>query len=85
MAETAAAAAAALAAAWPADRPLRVLDLGGAALTRHLLAALAEDVARAVDRAPDGVAARIELLELSLTEPSGGPRDAGEHAAPEED
>ena len=44
-----------------------------------------EDVARAVDRAPDGVAARIELLELSLTEPSGGPRDAGEHAAPEED
>ncbi|WP_338929022.1 polyketide synthase dehydratase domain-containing protein [Roseomonas mucosa] len=42
LAETAAAAAAALAAAWPADRPLRVLDLGGAALTRHLLAALAE-------------------------------------------
>ncbi|WP_338661187.1 type I polyketide synthase [Pararoseomonas sp. SCSIO 73927] len=34
-------AAAAVAAAWPADRPLRVLDLGPAALTRHLSAGLA--------------------------------------------
>jgi acyl transferase domain-containing protein/NADPH:quinone reductase-like Zn-dependent oxidoreductase/acyl carrier protein len=31
----------AIAAAWPADRPLRVLDLGGSAVTRHLSSGLA--------------------------------------------
>ncbi|MCR0982021.1 type I polyketide synthase [Roseomonas populi] len=40
LAQVVADAAAAIAAAWPADRPLRVLDLGPAALTRHLSAGL---------------------------------------------
>ncbi|MBB5692176.1 acyl transferase domain-containing protein/NADPH:quinone reductase-like Zn-dependent oxidoreductase/acyl carrier protein [Roseomonas pecuniae] len=41
LAQVLADAAGAVAAAWPAERPLRVLDLGGAALTRHLATALA--------------------------------------------
>ncbi|MFT8245133.1 SDR family NAD(P)-dependent oxidoreductase [Roseomonas sp. BN140053] len=41
LAEVLAAAAGTLAAAWPADRPLRVLDLGGAPLTRRLAVVLA--------------------------------------------
>ncbi|MFH5924951.1 type I polyketide synthase [Roseomonas xinghualingensis] len=41
LAQVLADAAGALAASWPADRPLRVLDLGCTALTRHLSASLA--------------------------------------------
>ncbi|MBP0491202.1 type I polyketide synthase [Pararoseomonas indoligenes] len=72
-------AAAAVAAAWPADRPLRVLDLGPAALTRHLSAGLARSGRRilhilAGDTRPEPPAQPMaEVVAVDWDPASGAP------------
>ncbi|HEY8614237.1 MAG TPA: zinc-binding dehydrogenase, partial [Roseomonas sp.] len=77
LAQVVADAAATIAAAWPADRPLRVLDLGGTAVSRHLAAGLARSghrvllmLAGEARPAPTGQAA-VEVVSLDW-DPAGG-------------
>ncbi|SHJ05109.1 Acyl transferase domain-containing protein [Roseomonas rosea] len=67
----------AIAAAWPADRPLRVLDLGGSAVTRHLSSGLARSGRRVLHmlagmaRPAPSAQIGVEVVTLDW-DPAGG-------------
>ncbi|WP_426955220.1 SDR family NAD(P)-dependent oxidoreductase [Muricoccus radiodurans] len=82
LAQVLADAAGAIAAAWPAERPFRVLDLGGAALTRHLSAAMARSGRRVLHllagevRAAPAPGGLSEVSVLDWDPASGAPAPA---------